>query len=129
MRAEENRLLADRVQVDRAAMSRLQWVSIALLVVTVGMLAWIAWLLARNARRQRESTDTLRTEKRELEGQVGARAADLRDSNERLRSIIDSAVDGIIVIDAKGRSKRSIAAPSGCSAIPSPKSSAATSAC
>ena len=103
MRAEENRLLADRVQVDRAAMSGLQWVSIALLVVTVGVLVSIAWLLARNARRQRESTDTLRTEKRELEGQVGARAADLRDSNERLRSIIDSAVDGIIVIDARGQ--------------------------
>ena len=34
---------------------------------------------------------------------MGVRAADLHDSNERLRSIIDSAVDGIIVIDAKGR--------------------------
>ena len=35
--------------------------------------------------------------------QAGVRAADLRDSNARLRSIIDSAVDGIIVIDARGR--------------------------
>jgi PAS domain S-box-containing protein len=37
-----------------------------------------------------------------LARQVDARAADLRESNERLRSIIDSAVDGIIVIDGKG---------------------------
>lgn len=103
MRAEANRLLADRVRVDRAAISDLQWLSIVLLVVTVGLLGGIAWLLERNARRQRESTDELRTKKRELEGEVGARAADLRDSNERLRSIIDSAVDGIIVIDARGR--------------------------
>jgi PAS domain S-box-containing protein len=34
--------------------------------------------------------------------QVDAHAADLRESNERLRSIIDSAVDGIIVINDKG---------------------------
>ena len=31
------------------------------------------------------------------------RTADLRDSHARLRSIIDSAVDGIVVIDAHGR--------------------------
>jgi PAS domain S-box-containing protein len=37
-----------------------------------------------------------------LASQVDAHAADLRNSNERLRSIIDSAVDGIIVIDSKG---------------------------
>ena len=35
--------------------------------------------------------------------QVGAREAELRDSNARLQSVIDSAVDGIIVIDAQGR--------------------------
>ena len=35
-------------------------------------------------------------------GQVDAEAADARESGERLRSIIDSAVDGIIVIDQSG---------------------------
>jgi PAS domain S-box-containing protein len=103
MRAEENRLLADRVQADQAAVGRLQWVSMVLLVTTIGLLVWIGWLMARDARRQRHSADTLRTAKEDLETQVSARAADLRDSNERLRSIIDSAVDGIIVIDTKGR--------------------------
>ena len=103
MRAEENRLLADRVQVDQAAVRRLQFLSIALAVTAAGFLAWIFWLVARNARRQRQGTDTLRQANDNLEARVDAAAADLHDSNARLRSIIDSAVDGIIVIDGHGR--------------------------
>ncbi len=103
MRAEENRLLSDRVQVDQAAVRRLQFVSIALAVTASGFLAWIFWLLARSARRQRQGTDSLREANQNLEAQVDASAADLRDSHARLRSIIDSAVDGIIVIDGHGR--------------------------
>ena len=68
-----------------------------------GFLAWIFWLIAGNARRQREGADTLRRANEDLETEAGVGAADLRDSNARLRSIIDSAVDGIIVIDARGR--------------------------
>jgi len=41
--------------------------------------------------------------KDEPEARVDQHTSDLRDSNARLQSIIDSAVDGIIVIDAKGR--------------------------
>jgi PAS domain-containing protein len=82
---------------------RLQFVSIALAVAASGFLAWIFWLFARNARRQRQGADTLRQANQSLEAQVDASAADLRDSNARLRSIIDSAVDGIIVIDGQGR--------------------------
>ena len=103
MRAEENRLLAGRVQVDQTEVRRLQFVSIALAVATSGFLAWIFWLIARNTRRQRQGADTLRQANQSLEAQVDASAADLRDSNARLRSIIDSAVDGIIVIDGHGR--------------------------
>jgi PAS domain S-box-containing protein len=103
MRTEENRLLADRVQKDQAAMRRLQFISMALAAAASGFLAWIFWLIARSARRQRQGTDTLRQANENLEAQVDASAADLRDSNARLRSIIDSAVDGIIVIDGHGR--------------------------
>ena len=39
----------------------------------------------------------------DLDGGARSSAADARDSAERLRSIIDSAVDGIIVIDQRGR--------------------------
>ncbi len=100
MRGEENRLLAERVRTDQAAVLYLQWISIALIVAAVGLLGWTIWL---SARRQRQGTEALRRANEDLETQVGARAADLRESNERLRSIIDSAVDGIIVIDDRGR--------------------------
>jgi two-component system sensor kinase FixL len=103
IRAEETRLLADRVQANQIANGRLQWLLVALVVAAVGLLAWIARLAAGNTRRQREGSDTLRRTNEALETQAGVRAADLRDANERLRSIIDSAVDGIIVIDVKGR--------------------------
>jgi PAS domain S-box-containing protein len=102
MRTEENRLLAERVQADRSAGRRLQLVTFGLVVVAVGLLGWIGWLFMRAARRQRQDTDALRDAKNDLALQVDARSADLRESNERLRSIIDSAVDGIIVIDKKG---------------------------
>ena len=101
-RAEENGLMADRVRADQAAIARLEGISDALIVTTVGLAGWILWLTARGIRRDRHSTDSLRRAKKHLEGQVDARSADLRESNERLRSIIDSAVDGIIVIDSKG---------------------------
>jgi PAS domain S-box-containing protein len=103
MRAEENRLLADRIQADHAAVRRLELVSMALVATAVGLIAWIVWRLARNTRRQQQGTEVLRRANEDLESQVGASAKDLRDSNARLRSIIDSTVDGIIVIDTKGR--------------------------
>jgi PAS domain S-box-containing protein len=103
MRAEENRLLETRVQANHAAVRRLQQTLVALVAAAVGLLGWVAWLIAGKARRQREGTDSLRRANEDLETEAGVRAAALQDSNARLRSIIDSAVDGIIVIDARGR--------------------------
>jgi two-component system sensor kinase FixL len=103
MRAEENRLLGARVQANHAAGRRLQQILVVLVAAAVGLLGWVAWLIAGTARRQRATTDMLRRANEDLETEAGVRAADLRDSHARLRSIIDAAVDGIIVIDAKGR--------------------------
>ena len=76
--------------------------SIAPVAVVAGLLGVIVWLLANLGRRQQQSTATLQRAKDQLEAEVDARAAELRDSNARLRSIIDSAVDAIIVIDIRG---------------------------
>jgi len=58
--------------------SSIQWIGLALAVLAAGVVGWLLMRLAR------------------------ATAAD-RATGERLRSIIDSAVDGIVVIDHKGR--------------------------
>ena len=77
--------------------------AVAVLTVIAGaLLGAVLWLLSRNARDRRQATASLRRAKDDLEAQVTARAAELSDSHARLQSIIDSAVDGIIVIDAKG---------------------------
>ena len=72
MRLDENRLLAERVQVDQAAVRRLQFVSVALAVAASGFLVWIFWLIAGTARRQRQGADTLRQANENLEAQVDA---------------------------------------------------------
>ena len=81
----------------------MHWTAIALVTAAVGLLCVTFWVFVREIRRQREAALTLLRTRADLESQVGTTAADLRDSNARLQSIIDSAVDGIIVIDSMGR--------------------------
>ena len=61
--------------------------------------------------------------------QAGAARQRLRASEARWRAVIDSAVDGIIVIDAHGRIESFNPAPNGCSATPKTRSSDGTSTC
>lgn len=68
-----------------------------------GLLAWLAIRFARTAALEQVGSDELRRLNERLEEEIEARVADLRDSHARLRSVIDSAVDGIIVIDDRGR--------------------------
>src|SRR4051794_20296471 len=71
----------------------------------LGACAALAWLMLRfrhDVDRQQLASDTLTSMRQTLEAQVAARTADTRDSDARLRSIIDSAVDAIIVIDEHG---------------------------
>ncbi len=72
---------------------RFQWISLA--VVTAGA-SLLGWLSIR-------STLDQRRENKNLAALVVASTTGLRDSNARLRSVIDSAVDGIILIDGRGR--------------------------
>jgi PAS domain S-box-containing protein len=73
----------------------------ALANVVVVLVIWR--LAAADSRRHAESAGAFEANQVELERQIAAGASDLRDSNERLRSVIDSAVDGIVVIDDHGR--------------------------
>jgi PAS domain S-box-containing protein len=94
------------IDVDSNASSRLRVVGNVLPVAALAniVIVLVIWrLAAADSRRQTESAGILQTDKSNLERQIAAGASDLRDSNERLRSVIDSAVDGIVVIDDKGR--------------------------
>jgi PAS domain S-box-containing protein len=103
MRLDENRLLATRVQADRVAVQRLEWLSMAALLVGSAFLGGFVWLLTGTVSRERGRAENLLRVKDDLEVQVGARSDELRDQSARLQSVIDSAVDGIIVIDGTGR--------------------------
>jgi PAS domain S-box-containing protein len=87
----------------QGSLGPIRWFSIALVAGATGVLGWSFVRLARDASRHRQGSETMRRTTEDLEAQVGARAADLRDASARLQSIIDSAVDGIIVIDSRGR--------------------------
>jgi two-component system sensor kinase FixL len=77
-------------------------VGLGLVMIATGLLAWLVVRQAREAAKSQTASDELRRLNIDLAGQVDSGAADVRGSGERLRSIIDSAVDGIIVIDQKG---------------------------
>ena len=81
----------------------LQRISLAAVVGASGLLGWLAIRSARAAAQQQLTSAELRRLNETLETQVEGRTAELRDTNARLRSIIDSAVDGIVVIDEQGR--------------------------
>ena len=73
----------------------LQSIAIALAIAASGLLGWVLWLLAHDTRREKADTD-MPSDRVRLEDE-------LRASEARWRSVIDSAVDGIIVIDEHGR--------------------------
>ena len=103
IRLEENRLLRERVDVDHAAVRRLQLTAGVLLLLPLSLLATLLVLLDRAQRREARGASELRQANTDLEAAVSARTSDLQDSSTRLQSIIDSAIDGIIVIGPDGR--------------------------
>ena len=79
-----------------------QAVGLGAVLAACAALAWLMVRFRHDVNRQQLASETLMSVRRTLEAQVEARTADARDSDARLRSVIDSAVDGIIVIDEKG---------------------------
>jgi two-component system sensor kinase FixL len=86
-----------------STVASLQWAALGAVLASTACLAWLVVRQARDAAWQQTSSDALRRANIDLESQVQAGVADARAFAERLRSIIDSAVDGIIVIDQHGR--------------------------
>jgi two-component system sensor kinase FixL len=80
----------------------LRWGAFAVVVAGAGWLGWLVTRYANEVTEQRIGSDDLRRKTVALEGQVQAGVADAQASDERLRAILDSAVDGIIVIDQRG---------------------------
>lgn len=71
----------------------LQRISLAAVVGASGLLGWLAIRSARAAAQQHLASAELRRLNETLETQVEVRTAELRDTNARLGSIIDSAVE------------------------------------
>jgi two-component system sensor kinase FixL len=86
-----------------SAVPSLRLPATGLVIMSTILLAWLVVAQSREATKQRAASDELHRRNTDLEGEVQARVADARASDERLRTIIESAVDGIIVIDQKGR--------------------------
>src|SRR5262249_12517133 len=80
----------------------IRYVLPAVAIINLIVVLVIARLAAGDSRRQSQSARALQATKQQLEQQVASHADELRDSHERLRSVIESAVDGIVVIDGKG---------------------------
>jgi two-component system, LuxR family, sensor kinase FixL len=86
-----------------STVTSLQYVALGAVIASTASLAWLVVRQARDAVRHQTGSDALRRANIDLEGQVQAGVADARAFAERLRSVIDSAVDGIIVIDQHAR--------------------------
>jgi PAS domain S-box-containing protein len=85
-----------------STIASLQWTAVGVVIAATALLGWLVVRQGRDAATEQTGSDELRRLTVDLEGQVRAGVADARASGELLRSIIDSAVDGIIVIDHNG---------------------------
>ncbi len=80
-----------------------EWMALLQIFAAAGLLAYILFAVTREAEGRRRGAERLRKTNEQLESEIVQRTRDLTEANARLRSIIDSAVDAIVVIDARGR--------------------------
>ena len=78
------------------------WIPRAALAVPIGLLGWLCLALAGQAKREARTSAALEQRLAEHGARLDAAAADLRDAEARLRSIVDSAVDGMVATDERG---------------------------
>jgi len=71
--------------------------------IATGVALWLAWRFRPAVTDAKARTDAALLHRADdLQAQVDARTTDLQELNARLLSIINSAVDGIVVIDGRG---------------------------
>jgi PAS domain S-box-containing protein len=91
---------------ERRDLERQAWeVELALAAGVVLCLSAIAWLFALRGRevdRRRQLEEELRAFNLELEDRVADRTAQLKETEERARLIVDAALDAVITIDKTG---------------------------
>lgn len=86
-----------------SAVRHLDWLALAQVALAAGLLVLVSFLAARDMVGRARGSEALRKTNELLEAEINLRTRDLGEANARLRSIIDSAVDGIVVIDARGK--------------------------
>jgi PAS domain S-box-containing protein len=91
---------------ERRALERQAWeVELALAAGVALCLSVIAWLFAlrgREVERRRQLEEELRAFNLQLEDRVAERTAQLKESEERARLVVDAALDAVITIDNTG---------------------------
>ena len=87
LRAEELRLLTERVDAAQTTSRQLTTVLVVLATGSAVLLAWVFALTVRDERRRQQNEEGLRRANQELDARVSARTVELHDALERERAL------------------------------------------
>jgi PAS domain S-box-containing protein len=109
MDADERELLRQRQAASRDNVRRTSRFALAGSIASLGLVSWIFILFARENRRRRKAEQGLQQAKKQLEvrvqertGELAGAVAALKESEERVRLVLDTALDAVITIDDTG---------------------------
>ena len=103
MRAEEAKLLEQRIRTQTASRERTAAVTLVSTLIGIVMLMFAGLVVMREAGRVSRMHAQVMALNTELERRVLERTVELHESRERLQGIIDSAMDAIVTVDEEQR--------------------------